>query len=132
MRKLPLLIPDNLPCDPCPHHSPCCKYGAMLLPSEADHLSSRFGKHTVVFQTGSLRKDHWDITEAIPSGENVWYTAVVNGYCVFLRDNQCQLHNSPDYPLRCLFYPQEDYFHGGGHPPDATLCPEVKANDDEQ
>lgn len=130
MKKHLPVVPKELPCDPCVHGSPCCKYGAMLLPSEAEHLAKKFGKDTVVFQTGSLRKDHWDLPPGggqVPSGENIWSTQTVDGHCVFLKDNQCMIHNTVDYPLRCLLYPYEDYFRGTSDPPsDAVLCPEVK------
>jgi hypothetical protein len=78
-----------LPCNPCPHESACCWWGTPLEDDEAALLARRFGEASVT----------WD------PNESEWRTAVVDGACVFLKDNTCSIHDDAGYPSVCAGFP---------------------------
>ncbi|MCE9584189.1 MAG: YkgJ family cysteine cluster protein [Planctomycetes bacterium] len=97
-----------LPCYPCPHKSACCAYGTSLTPGEAKRLLRSHGE-------GAVYLTHW----------NEWRTRRRGGKCVFLVDNACSLHDSPDYPAVCRGFPVTDGSGKKPYGPYADICPEI-------
>jgi len=106
MSKLKVL-PNSLPCYPCPHNSCCCFYGSDLSLDEKEAIVLNFGSDTVL--------------EVKPQE---WRTRVVAGKCVFLSDNGCKLHSETYYPEVCRGFPWRDY-KGGPYEGDLSICPEL-------
>jgi hypothetical protein len=105
--KLPLA--HELPCYPCPHQSICCNWGVTLIGDEAETVRRIHGAHTVT----------WD------AEEQEFRTAVVDDkHCIFLKNNACSLHASPEYPAICRGFPWSDGEHGD-YIWDRTICPEL-------
>ena len=98
----------SLPCFPCPHASQCCSWGATITLRELVQIVEHAG------------------LDAITNGDPDEYrTAVVDGHCVFLRDNVCTIHGQPFYPAVCRGFPFVDAEHGGPYEGDVTICPEM-------
>ena len=106
--RLPV-IPERLPCFPCPHGSICCSWGTALNEQEAETLKRIYGDHTVV----------WDLEE------DEWRTKVEGERYIFLRDNACSLHEKPEYPSVCRCFPWSDPNTGGPYQYDLSICPEM-------
>jgi Fe-S-cluster containining protein len=81
-----------------------------LIGDETERLRRLHGAHTVI----------WD------ADEQEWRTNVNGDRCVFLKDNACILHASPEYPAICRGFPYTDG-EGGPYLWDRTICPEMKA-----
>ncbi len=96
-----------LPCLPCPHQSACCAYGVTVSAEEAASLAARHGEDKVY-------RSRW--------GE--WRTRVRQGRCIFLRDNECTIHDDPSYPAVCRGFPWVDAETGGPYEFEQTICPE--------
>jgi hypothetical protein len=99
----------SLPCYPCPHASACCAYGATLSDEEASAISAAHGD-------GKAYRTRW--------GE--WRTRVVQGRCVFLRDNACSIYDQPYYPAVCRGFPFVDAETGGPYEYEREICPEFE------
>ncbi len=101
-------LPRPLPCFPCPHQSACCRYGTTVTEQEVRAIEAAFGPGKV-----HRKRD----------GE--WRTRVRDGYCVFLEDNVCTIHDRPFYPAVCRCFPWTDAETGGPYLYDQSICPEL-------
>jgi len=109
--RLPIVAEPapSLPCFPCPHQSACCSWGVSLTDAEAVDLRRLYGDSAIV------RDDE----------ENEWRTSAPgDAGCVFLKDNQCALHDRPEYPRMCRGFPHSDGA-GGDYLWDKSICPEM-------
>ena len=97
-----------LPCSPCPHQSACCAWGTSLTPDEARRLLGSHGP-------GAVYRTRW----------NEWRTRVRGGRCVFLVDNACVLHHTPDYPSVCRGFPLTDASGKKPYGIETDICPEL-------
>lgn len=99
-------MPTPLPvlqCFPCPHASACCNNGVTLWEHEKNRIEA--------VHSGSVE---WD------EEEGAWVTAVVDGHCVFMVNNQCTIHGQPYYPQGCSEFPYAYQF------PNLSICPSLK------
>lgn len=108
MTKLPLL-PQTLPCVPCPHDAKCCSYGTSLTAVEVGMLIEEFG-------VGVVRYDE--------EGRE-WRTVVEGSRCIFQQgDGRCRIHDHPAYPVTCRLFPWADV-DGGPYQGELSICPEL-------
>jgi Fe-S-cluster containining protein len=110
------LIPDKLPCVPCPHQTVCCSWGVPLTPVEAEELTSRYGPQVVRIPTVEEYQELGDDPR----------TVVVDGRCVFndRTTGACRLHETDHYPSDCRNFPWTDG-QGGAYPWAVDICPEI-------
>ena len=116
------VIPDNLPCYPCPYESRCCSRGTTVTETEARELTRTFGPDTVVplTDTEAQHREWGDV------GDYVYATKVKDGRCILLLDNRCMAYHHPHYPKTCAVYPWKDTVDSTlPQAWDALLCPEV-------
>jgi Fe-S-cluster containining protein len=79
-------------------------------------------------EVSALRATYGDDTVVWDAAEGEHRTRVVNGACVFLRQNRCMIHGEPHYPRVCRGFPWIDGEHGGPYPYDVTICPELASS----
>ena len=106
MKRL-TVIPDVLPCRPCPHSSVCCSWGTELSVEEARVLEAMHPNTVLQDVWGDMR------------------TRVVNGRCVFRSDDGCSIHETEYYPSMCRGFPWRNALTNGPYEDDLTICPEM-------
>lgn len=99
--------PKTLPCFPCPHRAACCNFGSSLTDEEAEQVRAAHGDDAVRYVVDE------------------WRTAVVDGRCVFLAENTCDIYKEPYYPAICRGFPWIDGQTGSPYDGDPTICPEL-------
>lgn len=81
----------KLVCFPCPNNSMCCQHGVDIYPDEEVQIILNHG------------------AEAVVSGPNgMARTAVVDGTCIFMKENRCKIHAESYYPKVCKSFPFKD------------------------
>lgn len=99
---------SDLPCQPCPHRSACCRFGTSLTAVEAWAIARSHGADAVRAVGNDLR------------------TAVRAAGCVFAGSEGCSIHGEPYYPSTCQGFPTQDR-DGGPYQGDLGICPELAA-----
>ena len=112
MKRLPV-IPETLPCFPCPHNSVCCEHGTEVSPLEAQQIRDAFGENTIETLSPDEYRRRFQYTEEDPELENMALyvttlkTTTYGPRCVFW-DRGCSLYNSSSYPIMCRAFPWTD------------------------
>jgi hypothetical protein len=104
------ILPETLPCYPCPHKSICCSWGTDLTDKEAELITAKYGKDSLLLNVQ----------------EGVYRTQVSDGKCFFMKDNGCSLHAEEYYPAVCKKFPWKNQEGNGKYESDLSICPELK------